>query len=47
MEIASMSRHTEFKAGLPEYFSGKNNDTTHWLLAMKAYFVIKDRKSVV
>ena len=40
MEVALMSRPTEFKAGLPEDFSGKNNDATHWLLAMKAYFVI-------
>ena len=28
MEIALMSRPTEFKAGLPEDFSGKNNDAT-------------------
>ena len=35
-----MSRPTKYKAGLPEDFSGKNDDTTHWLLAMKAYFVI-------
>ena len=40
MEVALMSRPTEFKAGLPEVFSGKNDNTTHWLLAMKAYFVI-------
>ena len=40
MEIALMSRPTEFKAGLPEDFSGKNDDATRWLLAMKAYFVI-------
>ena len=39
MEIANMSRPTEFKAGLPEDFSGKNDDATQWLLAMKAYFV--------
>ena len=43
MEIASMSRPTEFKAGLPEDFSGKNDDITHWLLAMKAYYIINDR----
>ena len=36
MEIALMSRLTEFTAGLPEDFSGKNDDATHWLLAMKA-----------
>ena len=40
MEVALMSRPTEFKAGLPEDFSGKNDNTTHWLLAMKAYFVM-------
>ena len=40
MEIANMSRPTEFKAGLPEDFSGKNDDVTQWLLAMKAYFII-------
>ena len=28
MEIALMSRPTEFKAGLPEDFSGRNEDTT-------------------
>ena len=28
MEIALMSRPTEFKAGLPEDFSGKNDDAT-------------------
>ena len=38
-----MSRPTEFKAGLPEDFSGKNEDTTRWLLAMKAYFIINTR----
>ena len=43
MEIALMSRPTEFKAGLPEDFSGKNDDATQWLLAMKAYFVINDK----
>ena len=43
MEVALMSRPTEFKAGLPEDFSGKNDDTTHWLLAMKAYFVINEK----
>ena len=35
-----MSRPTEYKAGLPEDFSGKNDDAMHWLLAMKAYFII-------
>ena len=40
MDIAQMSRPTEFKAGLPEDFSGKNDDATRWLLA---YFVINDK----
>ena len=40
MELATMSRPTKFKAGLPEDFSGKNDDATRWLLAMKAYFVM-------
>ena len=40
MEVALMSRPTEFKAGPPEDFSGKNDDATCWLLAMKAYFII-------
>ena len=40
MKVALMSRPTEFKAGLPEDFSGKNDDAMRWLLAMKAYFVI-------
>ena len=43
MEVALMSRPTKFKAGLPEDFSGKNDDATCWLLAMKAYFVINAR----
>ena len=43
MEVALMSRPTEFKAGLPENFSGKNDDSTCWLLAMKAYFVINEK----
>ena len=43
MEVALMSRPTKFKAGLPEDFSGKNDDTTRWLLAMKAYFVINKK----
>ena len=43
MDVALMSRPTEFKAGLPEDFSGKNDDATRWLLAMKAYFVINER----
>ena len=43
MEIATMSRPTEFKAGLPEDFSGKNDDAMCWLLAMKAYFIINER----
>ena len=43
MEVALMSRPTKFKAGLPEDFSGKNDNATHWLLAMKAYFVINEK----
>ena len=43
MEVALMSRPTEFKAGLPEDFSGRNDDATRWLLAMKAYFVINEK----
>ena len=40
MEVALISRPTKFKAGLPEDFSGKNDNAMCWLLAMKAYFVI-------
>ena len=52
MEVALMSRPTEFKAGPPEDFSGKNDDATCWLLAMKAYFgmneeIYKDKKNVI
>ena len=43
MEVAQMSRLTEFKAGLPEDFCGKNVDATCWLLAMKAYFIINEK----
>ena len=43
MDAALMSRPTEFKAGLPEDFSGKNDNATRWLLAMKAYFVINKK----
>ena len=43
MDVALMSRPTEFKAGLPEDFSRKNDDATCWLLAMKAYFVINEK----
>ena len=43
MDVALMSKPTEFKAGLPEDFSGKNDDATCWLLAMKAYFVINEK----
>ena len=43
MDVALMSKPTEFKAGLPEDFSGKNDDTMHWLLAMKAYFIINEK----
>ena len=43
MDVALMSRPTKFKAGLPEDFSGKNNDAMRWLLAMKAYFIINEK----
>ena len=43
MEVALMSRPTEFKAGLPENFSGKNDDATQWLLAMTAYFIVNEK----
>ena len=47
-----MTGPTEFKAGLPETFSGKNDNATCWLLAMKAYFtmndeIYKDKKTTV
>ena len=42
MEVALMSRPTEYKAGLLEDFSGKNDNATCWLLAMKAYFTMND-----
>ena len=36
-----MSSHTtELKAALPSDFSGKNDNATHWIKAMKAYFVL-------
>ena len=52
MEVALMSKPTEFKARLPEDFSGRNEDAMHWLLAMKAYFemnneIYKDDKTIV
>ena len=43
MEVALMSKPTEIKTGLPEDFSGKNDDSMHWLLAMKAYFGMNDK----
>ena len=43
MDVALMSRPTKFKAGLPKDFSGKNDNATRWLLAMKAYFVINEK----
>ena len=43
MEVVLMSRPIKYKAGLLEDFSGKNDDATHWLLAMKAYFAINDK----
>ena len=47
MEVALMMTPTKFKAGLPEDFSGKNEDAMHWLLAMKAYFGMNDHISKV
>ena len=52
MEVALMSKPTEIKAGLPEDFSGKNEDAMRWLLAMNAYFgmndeICKDKKNIV
>ena len=36
-----MSSHTaELKAALPSDFSGKNDDATRWIKAMKAYFTL-------
>ena len=36
-----MSSHTtELKAALPADFSGKNDDATRWIKAMKAYFAL-------
>ena len=36
-----MSSHTaELKATLPLDFSGKEDDATHWIKAMKAYFTL-------
>ena len=52
IEVALMSKPTKIKAGLPEDFSGKNDDAMHWLLAMKAYFgmneeIYKDDKTIM
>ena len=52
MEVVLMSKPNQIKAGLLKDFSGKNDDTTCWLLAMKAYFgmneeIYKDKKNVV
>ena len=52
MEVALMSKPNKIKAGPPEDFSGRNDDATRWLLAMKAYFgmnqeIYKDKKNVV
>ena len=52
MEVALMSKPNEIKAGLLEDFSGKNEDTTQWLLAMKAYFrmheeIYKKEKNII
>ena len=35
-----MDEPAELKAGLPEDFSGRNEDATWWLFAMKAYLTI-------
>ena len=36
-----MSSHSaELKATLPSDFSGKNDDATRWIKAMKAYFTL-------
>ena len=52
MDEALMSKPTKIKAGLPDDFSRKNKDATHWLVAMKAYFgmndqIYKDKKNIV
>ena len=40
MDMALMSRPTEFKARLLEDFSGKNDDATRWLLVLQFFFLI-------
>ena len=35
-----MATYPEIKAGLLKDFSGRNEDATQWLLAMKAYFIM-------
>ena len=40
--MTSHYKPTEMKAGLPEDFSRKNEDTTCWLRAMKAYFIMNE-----
>ena len=52
MDIATRYKPAEFKAGLPDDFSGKEKDAMRWLLAMKAYFgmndhIYKDEKNIV
>ena len=52
MEEALITTPTKYKAGLPEDFSGKNEEAMCWLLAMKAYFGMnnhfyKEDKTVV
>ena len=52
MEVALMSKPNKIKAGPPEDFSRRNDDATHWLLAMKAYFgmndeIYKDEKNII
>ena len=52
MQVALMSKPAEIKAGLPDDFSGKNEDAMRWLLSMKAYFgmnkeIYKDEKNIV
>ena len=52
MDVATRDKPTELKVGLPNNFSGKEEDTMRWLLAMKAYFwmndhIYKDEKNIV
>ena len=43
MDVAWVNnKPAKLKARLPEYFSGRNKDDTHWLMAMKAYFIMNE-----